>query len=503
MPLSLGQSAKDDGIIDVLESLDARSFSFRLEAQGSRWDPLQALRPEGTPLHPSDFSVVAVHELDRMRLSWERSILEPLTATVPYDEIVVGNEGYISAPDVALGPTPAHPMTSDRLAAVRRQQWMLNPHLLVGDALRRQEDTGEQTIRYIGQEKLNGTQYGVIEINALPRPIQLFINLDTKEITRLVTQENDYPCGDVEIAVAFSDWSSDSGYPFPYQAELSWDGVVIQREIRKEVKVNPQLEPGSFDMPETLPFDAKVAERGLKNAQWIHRATAMGAPISLDSAEVVMVPFCSDVISIGGGIHHSMAIPLDSGVVVVDSPLHEERSQAVIKAVTAQWPDKPITHLILTHHHHDHSGGIRAFAALGAELIIVEGDRDFIAQCLERPHTITPDSLSLKPNKPTITTVGANGLSLGDGEIQMYRIPSSHCDENLVVYIASDKLLFNADLFNPGLVPPGVSPPPFWLVYSREFVKNIEALNLDIEVLLGAHGVPEGGPYQELIDFTK
>ncbi len=30
------------------------------------------------------------------------------------------------------------------------------------------------------------------------------------------------------------------------------------------------------------------------------------------------------------------------------------------------WPGVPVSHLILTHHHFDHMGGIRTYAALGA-----------------------------------------------------------------------------------------------------------------------------------------
>jgi hypothetical protein len=58
MSFSQGMSVQDDdtasGIVEILNSLDARSFSFRIKAQGSRWEPLQGLRPEGPPLHPSD-----------------------------------------------------------------------------------------------------------------------------------------------------------------------------------------------------------------------------------------------------------------------------------------------------------------------------------------------------------------------------------------------------------------------------------------------------------------
>jgi glyoxylase-like metal-dependent hydrolase (beta-lactamase superfamily II) len=509
VPFSLGPSAQDDAIdgaiAETLGSLDARSVSFRVKAQGTRWEPLQALRPEGPPLRPSDFDIVAVHDLahDRMCLSWQRAILEPLTDTVVYDEIVVGNEGYISGADVALHPQPARPMTSDRLAAVRRQQYLLNPQLLVGDALRRQRDTGQQVIRYVGRQELDGAPHGVVEIDALPRPIRLFVALDSHQVSRLVTQENDFPCGDVEIVVAFSDWRRHDGLALPYQVELSWEGVVLHRETRERTEVNPQLDEATFVLPETEPFDPEAAERGLINEQWIHRALAMGAPISLEVGEVVSVAITPEVVTVGGGIHHSLAIALESGVVVVDPPQHEDRSLAVIEAVTARWPDKPITHLILTHHHHDHSGGIRAYAAIGAELIVAEGDRDFVTQCLARPHTIRPDTLAAAGTRPRIRTVGDNSLSLGGGAIEVHRISSPHSAENLVVYVAGPKLLFNADLFNPGLVPPGVAPPPYWLTFSQDFRRQIEALNLDIEVLVGAHGALEGRPFQSLLDFTE
>lgn len=204
----------------------------------------------------------------------------------------------------------------------------------------------------------------------------------------------------------------------------------------------------------------------------------------------------------GGGIHHSLAIALETGVVVVDPPQHEDRSLAVIRAVTARWPDKRISHLILTHHHHDHSGGIRAYAAIGAGSVVAEGDREFVARCLARPHTIRPDSLAVTAARPMIRTVGDDRLSLGGGAVQVCRISSPHSAENLVVYVAGPKLLFNADLFNPGLVPPGVAPPPYWLTFSRDFLRQVEALDLDIELLLGAHGALDGRPFQSLIDFT-
>ncbi|NJM54797.1 MAG: MBL fold metallo-hydrolase [Verrucomicrobiae bacterium] len=510
MSLSMEPSAQNEDsnalVAATLAGLDPGSNSFRIEAQGSRWEPLQGMRPDGPPLHPSDFDVVAMHDpgRDRMRLSWQRFVLEPLKATVAYDEIVVGNEGYIAGGDVALGPQPSHPMKSDRLAAVCRLQQLLNPQLLVGDALRRQRERGQQLMRYVGRQELDGVPHHVVEIDALPRPISLYLDLASNHVSRLVTQEHDFPCGDVEIAVVFSDWRNDSGLAFPYLIELSWDGVLIHRETRRHIELNPSLDPETYVLPETEPFDPEAYERGLFSEQWVHRSLAMSAPFPLGAGKVITASITPTIVTIAGGIHHSLAIALDSGVVVVDPPLHEDRSLEVIAAINEMWPDKPITHLVLTHHHHDHSGGIRAYAAIGAELIVAEGDRDFVVQrCLARPHTIRPDTLALAATQPTVHAVGDNSLSLGDGEIHVHRISSPHSAEDLVVYVASAKLLFNADLFNPGLVRPGGTPPPDWLVFSRDFRKQIEALNLDIEILVGAHGVPQGGPYQELINFTE
>lgn len=143
-------------------------------------------------------------------------------------------------------------------------------------------------------------------------------------MSRLVTLENDFPRGDVEIVVAFSDWRRHDGLAFPYQVELSWDGVVLHGETREQVQVNPQLDEATFVMPQTCPFDPEEAERGLFNEQWIYRALAMGCR-SLDAREVESVDITPEVVTFGGGIHHSMAIALEFTVVVVDPPQHEER----------------------------------------------------------------------------------------------------------------------------------------------------------------------------------
>ncbi len=60
---------------------------------------------------------------------------------------------------------------------------------------------------------------------------------------------------------------------------------------------------------------------------------------------------------IGGGSHNSVAVEFRDHAVVIEAPLNEERSLAVIGEVNKLIPNKPIKFVVNTHHHWDHLGG--------------------------------------------------------------------------------------------------------------------------------------------------
>ena len=53
-----------------------------------------------------------------------------------------------------------------------------------------------------------------------------------------------------------------------------------------------------------------------------------------------------------------------------DAPYGELQSRWVIDAAKAKYPGKPIKYLVLTHHHMDHTGGMRTYVAEGATIIV-------------------------------------------------------------------------------------------------------------------------------------
>ena len=67
-----------------------------------------------------------------------------------------------------------------------------------------------------------------------------------------------------------------------------------------------------------------------------------------------------------GGIYHSAVIEMMYYVIVVESPLNDDRALAAIAEAKRLVPNKPIRYIVNRYHHFDYSSGLRAIAAEGA-----------------------------------------------------------------------------------------------------------------------------------------
>ena len=191
-----------------------------------------------------------------------------------------------------------------------------------------------------------------------------------------------------------------------------------------------------------------------------------------------------DAYLIGGGSHHSLAVGFKDGVTVVEAPLSDERSLAVLAKVNELFPGKSIR-LVPTHYHFDHSGGIRTYVAWGLPILTTPGNKGFIEKMAATPHTIRPDTLSKDPKKPNIETfTGKKVISDGTRTLELYDVgPNPHVKEMVIAYLPKEKTLFVADLIslNPGPFAPAAPA----LV---DFSEKIGKLGLAVDVLVPAHG---------------
>ena len=112
--------------------LELRGFSY--ESEGDRFEPGQGLNPTADPIKASSFTLALLYDVDNdaLSLDWQRQILDPLRGEIAYRDILNGDVGYQTGNDSVFNPpgvTSDRALTSERIAAVRREFRLLNPLL--------------------------------------------------------------------------------------------------------------------------------------------------------------------------------------------------------------------------------------------------------------------------------------------------------------------------------------------------------------------------------------
>lgn len=228
---------------------------------------------------------------------------------------------------------------------------------------------------------------------------------------------------------------------------------------------------------------------------------AITAPESVQRATIPPVRVESQRLSdglyvLGGGSHNSVAVEFRDFVAVVEAPLNEERSIAVIAEVRRLLPNKPIAYVVNTHHHFDHSGGLRAYVhEEGSAIITYRGNRDFYGQelfSLTNQRTLQPDRLALYPPEEAAegyrfeTVVERYTLSDGARTLDIHHIQGlNHVEGMLIAYLPQEKILIEADMFN---APAAGAPPPQATAASRTLLNNVRRLKLDVSTIVPIHG---------------
>lgn len=468
--------------LDALGGADALMAveTVSIMSSGQRYELDEHYRPGDIDEIPVPFTMRGYYEgeTDNLRIDLTRSrdSGEHDVSLIIRDQL-----GVISGQDAQFAPPATSPMTSDRWAAVRKEQALLNPHI----AYRGELTSGNVT--EAGDEPLDGVNHHVLVIEAPVAPIRLYVNETTGEISKLSTMESEYLRRDVEIEVMFDDWSiAQGGVAFPSEIVMVYDGETVHEETRSSVVVNAPLESGLFDFPAgiTPAYDETLAGWGAGGHQIYQIMASIGFPRSGQDTNIETEELAPGIHHVRGGSHHSLVIERDSGIVVAEAPMHELRSEAVIGWIESTFPGKPITHVIATHHHTDHSAGLRAYAGRGATVVVHEAARDFFTDIFARPSTLRPDALAENPQTVHIETMPAEGFyTIDDDEraVALYPLADPHAADMVFIHVPDAGIVFVSDIYSPN---PNAPAGPG----GASLQAAIEAAGVDVSLIAGGHG---------------
>jgi len=119
-----------------------------------------------------------------------------------------------------------------------------------------------------------------------------------------------------------------------------------------------------------------------------------------------------------------------------------------IDAANALVPGKKVEAVIVSHHHFDHTGGLRAALSRGLEVISHRGNEGIIREMVSRPAVHYPDALASNPHELVFTPVDEK-LVLEDRmrRLEIYRvIEHAHMPNAVFAYLPKERILMEGDL---------------------------------------------------------
>jgi hypothetical protein len=172
----------------------------------------------------------------------------------------------------------------------------------------------------------------------------------------------------------------------------------------------------------------------------------------------------------------------------------EENTLAVIEKARATVPGKPVTQVIVSHYHVDHTGGLRAAVAEGLTIITNRQNVAYVREVTSRPATLFPDELGRHPRAATIIPVDDH-LKLKDHsmDLDVYRVVNnSHFAEGLIAYVPRDGLVSEGDLVDEG-----------WdlVWWGNSYPDTVRHWNLQVSKDLPVHGSVH--TYPEVLSLLK
>ena len=360
--------------------------------------------------------------------------------------------------------------------------------------------------------EIDENDYLTFSIKDKVYPVTFYVNKDSGLIAKISTMEWDVVYGDIEIEVKFDNWDFSQEIPFPMTVRMSQGGAPRWEIRRDSVEIDPGFSEDHFDQPLGLEYihNESFAQRGWEISQTMRMFTLSGAY----RPELKWT-------ALADGIHYLSSLPLDgiytliveqeNGVVVIEPGMNDLKGEEVAKWIYANIPNKPITHIIPTHHHNDHGAGIRPYIAEGADLVVHESAVDFYRAQINRPKSsVVIDALDRLDgrNNEVITGVPPDEpYVIDDPErpVIVYPVLNGHTEDMTVALIGNVNMLYAGDLYVSGVARDkrsGTKRGPNVVPYHSAISLNeaIKEFNIPADTLLGSHDV-EPVSYQDLIDY--
>jgi glyoxylase-like metal-dependent hydrolase (beta-lactamase superfamily II) len=437
------QAVAAEGGADALRGLK----TLAIKGEAKFWEPGQSFAAGGEPRFLGDATFLTTWDLAKgtARTDWDRDQKYPdPPIKLKYTETLFPAFGVVS------DEKGSQPMSRVRVAALLRELKRASPRLLI-DAM-----DNPSNVQAVRAEQLGKLTLPAISFTDTGTKFTILFDRETHLPAAIRTRDDDNIHGDSNYDLVLADWKTVGGAKLAQSLSYQINGIEVAKLIYRDATANSAIAADAFAVPDAVKAAANPPATGNVPYQWVLRRLFLTRYLDSDSVifpaggGLKLVELAPNVQHVQGGTANNLIVAMKDYLVIFDAPYGELQSRWTIDAAKAKYPGKPIKYLVLTHHHMDHTGGLRTFVAEGASVIVPGPDKAYFEKDIAAPRTLVPDELQKKPQAATIVEV-QDQMSLKDDtdEIRIYNIPNPHVQGMFIAHVVKGNVVYVTDLISP------------------------------------------------------
>ena len=270
--------------------------------------------------------------------------------------------------------------------------------------------------------------------------------------------------GDVAATAYFTGYVPQDGVMLPY-------GLMNRIDWRNQV---------------TLMFQVDSYRLNLPPGQMPAFPAAPANPAPATAPAVVVTPLAKGVWDVRVGNNNGgPIIEFGDHLVMFEANGSSAATLARIDAANRLVAGKQVTQLIVTHHHFDHTAGLRAAVSRGLVVISHRGNEALFREMIARPAVVFPDELATSPH-PLVFIPVDERLVLQDAtqRLEIYHVLGhSHMANAVFAYVPAARIMMEGDLGDAEWT---------WHWWANALNQNIKAYGINPRLNVAVHG-PNGG----------
>ena len=245
-------------------------------------------------------------------------------------------------------------------------------------------------------------------------------------------------------------------------------GIMTKIDWRNQATLMFQVDSYRLDLPALPPFPAANAAAPRRDAEVTTTKIAEGV---------------WDVRVANGGSGGAV-VEFADHLVMFEPYGNEAEVFARVDAANKLVRGKQVTAVVVSHHHDDHAGGLRAAVARGLTIIAQRRTQAMFEEWVSRPAVMFPDALAKNP-RPLVFQPVDEHLVLEDSKHRLdvyHSVGDFHMSDALIAYLPKEKILMEGDFTDETWT---------WNWWAGAVKANRDLYGIDPKLDVPVHGTPQ------------